>query len=348
MATSQNGKINRATFERTIWDKVGHVRKEVISGPKYGVDVSVVELPDGSFLVTASDPATLIPDFGLAESAWLTVHLTANDMATTGHSPMYAQFVLNLPPTLTDPEFEQYWGFIHQYCAQLGVAITGGHTGKVIGQHSSFVGGVTMSLVAREVLISSNLRPGLRLLLTKTCAFSACAILARRFPETIDRLIGHEEGQKMRDSFWNLSILEEAREVFDTRKAVALHDVTEGGVLGAVWEMCAAAGCGAVVREDLLPVPEAVSQVASHFGFDPVRSLGSGALLIACKPEDEREIQDRLLARGIPVVSIGHTIEEVGKVFIADGRNGPSEVPFDGSADPYWESYFRALSLGWD
>ena len=27
----------------------------------------------------------------------------------------------------------------------------------------------------------------------------------------------------------------------------AMHDVTEGGVLGAVWEMCGASGCGAEI-----------------------------------------------------------------------------------------------------
>lgn len=183
MKDYDSGKIERATFERTIWKKTGKKRGEVLAGPKYGVDVSVVRLQNGLLLASASDPASLIPGLGLAESAWLTVHLTANDLATTGRRPMYAQFVLNLPPGISDMEFEQYWGFIHRYCEQIGVAITGGHTGKVHGQESTFAGGVTMSLVAESVLLSSGIRSGQSLLVTKGCAFSACAILAKSFPK---------------------------------------------------------------------------------------------------------------------------------------------------------------------
>lgn len=347
MGTTDSGKILRSTFERTIWQKNGAPRPTVVAGPCYGVDVSVVQLPGDLLLVSASDPASLIPGLGLAESAWLTVHLTANDLATTGHRPMYAQLVLNLPVTISDAEFETYWGYIHQYCSELGVAITGGHTGKVPGQESTFAGGVTMSLVADRVLLSSNLRPGLRLLVTKTCALSACAILAKCFPETVTRVLGVEEGGVVRDSFWQTSVLEEAVAAYQSGKAVALHDVTEGGVLGAVVEMCGAGSCGAVIEQISLPVTESVARLAAHFGFDPARSLGSGALLVACEPSHEQELIALLADIGIPAAAIGHTTEQKGEVILRDAQTGNEQLLTGGKKDSYWQAYLQALEKGW-
>ncbi len=94
----QSGKINSQLFSEIVQPKSGRQRSDVVKGPKFGVDTSVIDLGNGNGLAISSDPLSLIPSLGLKESAWLTVHLLANDMATTGFAPQYAQFVLNLPP----------------------------------------------------------------------------------------------------------------------------------------------------------------------------------------------------------------------------------------------------------
>src|SRR5699024_11918658 len=55
---------------------------------------------------------------GLKESAWLTVHLMANDIATTGFAPEYVQFVLNLPSDFSTQLFKEYWQYVHQFCKE--------------------------------------------------------------------------------------------------------------------------------------------------------------------------------------------------------------------------------------
>src|SRR3546814_17689948 len=100
----QLGKIVIPLFDRTIATQGGYPRRDVRTGPRFGVDVSVVDLPGGMAMAMTSDPLSLIPSLGLEASAWLSVPLMANDMATTGHAPMYGQFVLNLPETLSRSE----------------------------------------------------------------------------------------------------------------------------------------------------------------------------------------------------------------------------------------------------
>lgn len=343
----QPGKIDPETFQHTIWKKVGRHRQEVIAGPQYGVDVSVIRLPGGGFMASASDPASLVPGLTLADSAWLTVHLTANDLATTGHLPMYAQFVLNLPAEMSTPDFETYWTKVHEYCDDLGVAITGGHTGKVRGQASTFVGGVTMSLVAPEILLSKNIRPGQCIIVTKGCAWSASAILAKVFPETVKMLLGVPEWEKVGASFQGLSVAKEAVAAFQTRQVSAMHDATEGGVLGAVHEMCLAGGVGALVNTSVLPVSQAVSRIAGYFGFDPHCSLGSGALLMACNPDAADTIIDTLGALEIPAFKIGHFTNRLQGVALYETDPEHHRIFHPDQYDGYWKAYSAALSRGW-
>src|SRR5690606_27690075 len=105
------GKINHRLFEDSVFKKRGANRPEIRTGPGFGVDVAVIDIAEELALVTASDPLSLIPTLGLEESAWLSVYLMANDMATTGHLPMYGQFVLNLPSHLSEADFRTYWDF---------------------------------------------------------------------------------------------------------------------------------------------------------------------------------------------------------------------------------------------
>ncbi|MDZ7683413.1 MAG: hypothetical protein U5J63_17310 [Fodinibius sp.] len=79
-----SGKIGSKLFHEILQPQSGRQRDEVVKGPRFGVDTAVIDLGDGKGLATSSDPLSLIPSLGLKESAWLSVHLLANDMATTG------------------------------------------------------------------------------------------------------------------------------------------------------------------------------------------------------------------------------------------------------------------------
>ncbi len=149
-------------------------------------------------MALTSDPLSWIPTLGLRESAWLSVHLVANDIATTSQAPQLAQLVLNLPETATSTAFEEYWMFVHKYCKEIGVAITGGHTGKATGQHSTLAGGGTMISIAPagKMLLSKYARPGDLIMVTKEAAQVATSIPALSFPEMVKRNVDKRFGNR--------------------------------------------------------------------------------------------------------------------------------------------------------
>lgn len=348
----ESGKVDEQVFKSELFPYTGAASQRVIQGPQFGVDTAIIDLGNGLAMATSSDPLSWIPSMGAKASAWLSVHLLANDMSTTGHAPQFAQFVLNLPTAMGLSAFQDYWRHIHELCEQMGVAITGGHTGQIEGQNSTIAGGGTMFLTApRDQILSSNgAQPGDSIILTKSMALSSTAILAMAFPESVSRHCGTEAQQQAESNFWNLSVLKEARLAAQTlgihKGLHAMHDVTEGGVLGAIAEMAGASKCGVDLLGEALPLKPEVGAVARLFEIDPRLSIGAGAMAMAVKSGCEAQLIKALEQEGIPSAVVGKFTPQQGvyRITEADGRQ--SEFSVEGK-DPYWGAFFKALEAGW-
>lgn len=350
MMAKKTGKITASDFNQFLLNKCGKTRPEVYVGPQFGVDVSIVNLPNGQAMATASDPLSLIPSLGLKASAWLSVQLVANDIATTGFAPMYGQFVLNLPAHFPEQDFQTYWNNIHQFCTDLGVAITGGHTGFVEGQHSTIAGGGTFTTIAaqEQLLTSSLAQAGDVILVTKSAALSSSAILAMHFPETVKQNAGIENYQAACASFYDISVLPEAiiAKSLENGKAItAMHDVTEGGILGAIYEMAIASGNGAIIENEKLPVDEAQSKVCEVFSLDPRYCIGAGSMIITCKQEAVPQLIAQLKTKAIPCVEVGRMTEKAQGITLIEKDETTDVIYHD--KDPYWAAFFKALQLEW-
>lgn len=345
-----SGKISAQIFKQNLLNRYGAKRKEVICGPKFGVDTAVIDLGNGSALAISSDPLTLIPSLGMKVSAWLSIHLLVNDMCTTGFAPQYAQFVLNLPSNLSREQFDEYWQYIHDLCETLDVSITGGHTGQVPGQDSTISGGGTMFLQAqKDKILTSNLaQDGDSLILTKGAALSSTSLLAMAFPDYVRRNLGETKFQKAINNFWKLSVLPEAMlastNLNHKSELRAMHDVTEGGVYGAINEMADASGLGFVINRTKIPVLNEVREVAELFKIDPLISIGAGALLLSVKKELEKPLLQLYEQHNIEACCIGNfTSSQTKEIICQNGDVIPFE--FDGK-DPYWEAFYNALKSG--
>jgi hydrogenase maturation factor len=345
------GKIDHRLFKDIVQTKCGQKRKEVRMGPQFGVDVSIIDLPGGMALAATSDPLSLIPSLGLEESAWLSVHLMTNDMATTGFAPMYAQFVLNLPPTLSKADFNTYWNYIHQFCADIGVAITGGHTGFIEGQNSTIAGSGTFFTIApqSQLLTSSNAAAGDTILVTKQCAISSTSILAMSFPKTIRNKLGNDTYDKAVEMFYATSSLKDALTAAGTETRhndiTAMHDVTEGGVLGAIYELACASGNGAVIYNEKIPIGTIQKQVCSLFSIDPRYSVGAGSMIITCKKHKASLIAERLNKENIPCCTVGEIKEKEYGIKLMENEKESNLIYME--EDPYWAAFFHAYKLGW-
>lgn len=348
---SSVGKLRLDLIERIVYPRLGSERKEVLVGPGHGRDNAVIRLGGNEVLVVTADPLSVIPALGLEDSAYLSVHLLASDLATCGFPPQFMMANLSLPPRMSDEEFEEYWTALHVECKKLGIAIVGGHTGRYIGSDYTVVGGgVMMALAPEKQYLASNMgEPGDLLIMTKGVAIATTAILARVFPETVEKAYGSSFLKRAQSYLRQFSVVEDALTAASVglrdRGVTAMHDVTEGGLLGALYEFSEASQVGLEIELSNAIVSEEAKLVCDLFKLDPYLTLSEGTLIISAKPEKAQEVLQTLESKGIKSSVIGKVKE------LRDGRwikrNGAKEALKTPSLDPYWKAYWKACKEGW-
>ncbi len=345
------GKIGKQFFDEVVYPYLGKRREEVLIGPKHGCDNAIIQLDGQQVMVVTTDPLTIIPTLGIEDSAWLSVHLIASDLATSGLAPQYAVFDLNLPVEISREDFEHYWKAIHNECSRLGIAVVAGHTGKFVGCNYTIVGGGMMFAVGdQERYVAPTMaQPGDRVIVTKGAAIGSTGILARVFPKTITQRFGAEVQRRGAMHFRNYSVVEDALAAAAVGVRVngvtAMHDATEGGVFGALHEFATAANCGIRIRKSAIPVAPETKQICELFNLNPYISLSEGTLVIAARSPKVDGVLSALRRINIIATDVGEFIPLSEGMWVeTDGGSQPLQAV---EVDPYWQAFADAIQKGW-
>ncbi|MDA4120011.1 MAG: AIR synthase related protein, partial [Thaumarchaeota archaeon] len=229
-----------------VYRHLGRLDKKVIVGPGRGYDNAFINLQNGKVMVLSTDPVSVIPQVGPSKSAWLSVHLIASDVATSGTPPEFAAFSLNLPDEMGVAQKEEYVSSLGDACKELNVTIVSGHTGTYPGAGFTVVGGGVMFAFANEddYVDPSMANVGDRVLMTKGSAIEATASLAWAFPTLTEKKVGRKLFARARSLLDQCTVVKDAmiaRSIGLGKEGVSsMHDATEGGVLGALEEMARA------------------------------------------------------------------------------------------------------------
>ncbi|MGB9630519.1 MAG: AIR synthase family protein [Candidatus Methanodesulfokora sp.] len=343
------GKLSSDIFNEIIYPNLGKKDRSVVVPPKHGVDFGVVELGDLA-LIVKSDPVFVVPEYGWDRSSWFAVHILASDVSVSGVPPRYLSIDLNLPPKMSKEEFRLLWTGISRECERLGISIVAGHTGKYEGTDYPMVGGATMlAITTRDQYVTTEMaRPGDLVIMTKGPAVEAAGILSTMFPEYLEKKFGKEFADRAKDIFYLQSVVEDALTLssIGLRTGVtSMHDATEYGVWGALYDVARASNVGIVVRKKGLFIREDVKTIISAFSeltgikADPFAAISEGTLIATVKPEKAPEALRKLREKGIEAGIIGEVVEREG-VFMEDGR--AVEMP---SEDPFWPMFFRTVEM---
>lgn len=339
------GKISPEIFRELIFPRLGAPDKKVLVGPQHGVDVGIAEI-GGKAVSFTTDPVFIVPEYGWERAAWFALHILASDSATSGLKPKYLSIDLNLPMEMTKQQLETVWEVIHRECLKLGINVITGHTARYEGCHYPMVGGATVIGVGEldEYVTPRFCSPGDKLIITKGPAIEATGIFAAMFPKTIEKACGKEIAAKAASVFYKMSVVEDAMTAVSVgvRKngVTALHDATECGVWGGLFEVAQASGLGARVEKEKIIMEESVAEVCKLFGIDPYASISEGTLIIACKEHRAEAVVKALAAKNIKSSVVGElTKPEQGMVLVENGKEQPLVHPI---VDPFWRAFYGA------
>lgn len=281
--------------------------ERVVMGPGCGLDCAVIEV-DKRLLVIKSDPVTLATD----AIGWYAVQINANDIATCGADPRWFLATCLFPPGTDETSIRLITGQLTTACTDLGISLVGGHTEITHGIDHPIISGTMIGETTREHLITPRgASTGDLILLTKGIPIEAIALLAREFPERLNRAVGVEKVKEASNYLTTpgISILRDARVARGAGKVTAMHDPTEGGLAGALWELAIASNKTLVISPEKVYIPAIGIEICKHFNLDPFASLASGALLLTTPASSARSLIRKMTSNGIHCEAIG-TVED--------------------------------------
>ncbi len=302
------GKLENDTLKRLILDKFQTTRPESFGAPRIGMDCAMLDFSD-DLIVTSCDPIT--------SADWkhigaLSVHVNCNDAAAGGAEPVGLLVTLLLPPSATEDMIDRIADDLEAAARAAGVDILGGHT-EVTDAVTRIVTCTTVLARTPRKKVLCGAKPSDAIVMTKWAGLEGTMLTATDFADRLSD-VSPALLASARDFLQYLSVVPESR-IALKNGAHAMHDVTEGGVLGAVWELAAQTHCGALVEKAAIPVREETTEICKRLGIDPYRLIASGSMLIAC-PDGERMCR-ALEAAGIPAAVIGRVTD--GDFRFSDG-----------------------------
>lgn len=338
------GKIDLATFTSFLLQRLGKKDITVIVPPLTGVDAAVIDIGNDNVLIIAEDPIFSIPKQPLEMFGWYTVHIGASDIAVMGVKPRYMTYSLLMPPETSNEDLRTIIDSIHSAALELDISIVGGHTGYYPGFLTPTIGGVTVFSVAKKnaYVTPAGAQPGDDVILTKGPAIETVGILAVLREKELQKKYPQKLIDKGKALCKQMTVIQDALTAMETGGVTAMHDATEGGVIGGLFEIANASNVGMEIDENLFILPEEVTMVCDAFHIDPVAAIAEGSLLITAKSSYSNKIIDNLRKQNINASIIGTVIDDT-KTRTLKRRNGQIVSLTIPEQDPFWPVFFEGI-----
>ncbi|MCL2810283.1 MAG: AIR synthase family protein [Clostridia bacterium] len=316
----RTGKLTNFELQRLILSELGPNRNDVLLGPGVGEDCAALRFGDEA-CVLSTDPITAAG----SKLGQLAVQVSVNDVAAAGAEPLGVLLTVLAPPEATPEDIGKVVREAAEEAAAQGLQIIGGHTEVTDAVRRMVLSSTVVGRVKLEALKrTGGARPGDALVMTKQAALEGTAILAQDAAHKLRNSLTELELSEAHRLIGKLSVLPEGR-IAAQSGATAMHDATEGGVLGAAWEMAEASGLGLCLRLDDIPVRPVTRKLCDALGIDPLRLISSGVMLIA-HPNGEM-LCETLGQQEIHAAIIGEFTAGPERVLLCGQRETPLPPP---------------------
>ena len=315
------GKVPENVLKRSVMKQLHYKRDEVVLGPGIGEDCAALALTEDEILVMSTDPITgTAKDIGK-----LAIQITANDLASAGAEPIGVMLTILLPDGTREIALKRIMEQMECACREAKMQILGGHTEvtAVVNQPVVNVAGVAKAKKG-SLISTAGARAGMDIVVSKWVGIEGTMIFAKEkeaelkehFPaDFVDTAIGFDR---------YLSVVPEAAVAVKSGVA-AMHDVTEGGLFGALWEMAEASGVGLEIDLKKIPIRQETVEICEYFDVNPYGLISSGMMLMAS--EDGNALVHALAEANIPATVIGKATEGNDRVIVRDEERRFLEPP---------------------
>lgn len=297
------GKIQENIFDRAILKQIKKRRSDILIRPAIGEDNGAITQLDGKAVVYSTNPVSGTLD----ELGTLGVYAVVNDLVTSGAEPVGILVTVLLPYEAEEQTLRKIIKDMEQECDRLNMEMLGGHTQWTKAVNEPVLSLTGIGTVNQEYLLtSSGAKPNQDVVLTKSIGIGGTAILSTSQEDQLRTRYSKEFIGGAQKMIAQISVVKEA--VIGIQYGVsALHNLSYGGVFGALWELAAAAKVGLEIDQSSIPIKQETIEICEFYDLNPFQFMSSGSLLLTTDNGDG--LVKVFAEQGIEACVIGRTVK---------------------------------------
>lgn len=315
------GKLETDILKKCVIDNIKVKRPEVMVHSGIGEDCSVIGFGEDC-CVLSSDPIT-----GAGSNiGYLAVHVSCNDIASSGVEPLGILVTIMAPLSSSEEDIYNLMKDINKAASEINIEILGGHT-----EITSAVNKIIVSTTAvgrgklNGYITSSGANAGDYIVVTKFAGLEGTSIIASDYEEYLKDRIDQKTIDSAKKFIDMISVVKEGV-IGGALGVSSMHDATEGGVLGAVWEVAEISGTGFEIYKESIPLKNETVSICSIMDINPLKLISSGMMVITTG--DKEILLSELNSKGINAACIGKIIEDSNRrVLISCGTEEEVSSP---------------------
>ena len=304
------GKVSQTVLKRSILKPLQFKREEAIIEPSveemcFGIDLKEDEQLIASSAVLYGDEKDL-GVFALAQ--------VVNDIATRGAKAVGAGIHIMLPPYAYESRLKAMVEYVERAGSAHAVQImcAKAEVSPVVSKAIVYVNGVGV-LKKGELLQSKMGKPNQDIVLLKWIGLEGTfrimrekeEALAKRFVPTFLNRIRQLEPQLFSESEITMA---------KDFGASAMHQITSGGILAALWEIAESSNVGMEVDLKKMTIKQETVEVCEFCHLNPYQLTSAGSVLIFT--DRGEELVSKYAEAGIQAVVLGRTTVDTARVIL--------------------------------
>jgi len=229
------------------------------------------------------------------------------------------------------------WKAVDSESKKYGISILTGHTARYTGCNYPMVGGATAIAVGGKADLRGPFRvkTGDQIVITKGPAIETTGLLAVLFPDKFIKAGGKAFQKEAANVFDQMSVMDDCAIARKFKGVRVMHDATECGMWGGLYEMAKAGNYGLMIHEKMIPIQPVIKKTARLFDFDPFCAISEGTLLAIVDKKETDKLGSAFKKNGVLSAVIGEVVDSKKGIKIKDD-NGERTLEHP-KTDPYWK-----------
>lgn len=292
------GKISETVLKRSVLKNIINDNSKIISGPGFGNDGAVISISGKGIAVSTS-----VVTEKIRNKAFYGINRALNNIFSRNAVPASLTVSILMGEETAEDDLKEVMSETSEICNSLGISLAGGHT-EVTDKVKGLIPSFTVIGECRKEYFEPEFKPGTEpaVIMTKYAGMEGTALIAEEKYEDLSEYYNPSvinSAKLLKDC---LMAGEEAYAAYDAAPVI-VHDISQGGILSALWDISEKTGMGMDIDLRSVPIKQETVEICEYFSLNPYELLSGGALLIITK--EEECVMNALEDAGVPAAVIG-------------------------------------------